>query len=162
MAGIAPNKHDESKTKQKFRQIYKASNGVGFCVLEIAYYDETEMVIWKWSHNDLSRLNKKTGGMLNRLNEIAPQYIDANNRWHKIWEVIASFEDEDWANVLGNLQLPVYVDTVARKAPVISEGVLAVLGEVKMSMARLKSYDQMTLPNGGDLWTVWSRVGELP
>lgn len=158
ISGIAPGKHQESKTKQKFRQIYEALNG-RFCVLEIAYYDETEMVIWKWSHNDRSQLNTNTSGMFDRLNGFAPKYVDALKQWNEIWTMIASLEQEDWTTELNKLRLPINVKTVAKNAPVTSEGVLAALGEVKMTMARLKWYDQAATPNRGAQWETWRRAG---
>ncbi|KAK4085258.1 uncharacterized protein Triagg1_248 [Trichoderma aggressivum f. europaeum] len=162
MSGICPNWHDESKTKQRFRQIYQTREEGRFCVLEIAYYGETEMVIWKWFHDDLSQIKKNTHGMFDRMNDFAPQYIDAAKRWNETWKVIATLEEEDWATQLGNLGLPVYVATVARRAPVTSEGVLAALGEVNMSMARLQWHATMALENEGGRWKVWGEVGELP
>lgn len=158
ISGIAPDKHQESKTKRKFRQIYQALNG-RFCVLEIAYYDETEMVIWKWSHNDRLQLNTNTRDMFGRLNGFAPEYIAALKQWNEIWTMIASFEQADWATELDKLQLPVNVETVAKNASVTSEGVLAALGEVKMTMARLKWYDQAAMSNRGAKWETWRRVG---
>ncbi|KAL7960312.1 hypothetical protein V8C34DRAFT_321530 [Trichoderma compactum] len=161
ISGICSNWHDEAKTKQRFRQIYQTGEGGRFCVLEIAYYGETEMSIWKWFQDDLPQINKNTRGMFDRLTEFAPKYIDAAKRWNETWKVIASFEQKDWATELGKLQLPVYVETVAKNAPVTSEGVLAALGEVKMTMARLKwydQYDQVAMSNQGDRWMAWRQL----
>ncbi|KAL6818512.1 hypothetical protein GGI42DRAFT_359601 [Trichoderma sp. SZMC 28013] len=162
ISGICANWHDESKTKHKFRQIYQTVEGYPgrYCVLEIAYYGETEMTIWKWFHDDLSQIKKNTHGMFDRLSEFAPQYIDAAKRWIEAWKVIASSEQKDWGTELTTLQLPVDVKTVAKNASVTSEGVLAALGDVKMTMLRLKWYDQYD--HDQDRWMAWRQVGELP
>ncbi|KAL7783125.1 hypothetical protein V8C43DRAFT_309656 [Trichoderma afarasin] len=162
MSGIDSNEHDESKTKQKIRQIYWAGEGGRICVLEIAYYDENEMIIWKWFHDDLSQINKNTHDTFGRLNGLAPEYTDAAKQWNETWKVIASFEEEeDWVTELKEFQLPASVEVVAKNASVTSEGVLAVLGEVKMTMARLKWDAGKALEYGADHWKVFRRVGEL-
>lgn len=97
--------------------------------------------------------------MFDRLNGFAPKYVDALKQWNEIWTMIASLEQEDWTTELNKLRLPINVETVAKNAPVTSEGVLAALGEVKMTMARLKWYDQAATPNRGAQWETWRRAG---